>query len=132
MTDKPKSPWIPVRKPADKKPAGKKPARKKAPVEKLPEDKIAEEAPSGEKLQKVLARAGFGSRRQLEEWISAGRVQVNGKPAKLGDRVGAADKIVIDGKKLASQDKESTAQPVLLYNKPLGEICSRNDPEGRP
>ncbi|HEY0962642.1 MAG TPA: 23S rRNA pseudouridine(2605) synthase RluB [Pseudomonadales bacterium] len=84
-----------------------------------------------EKLQKVLARAGFGSRRELEEWIAEGRVKVNGKQAKLGDRVSASDKILVDGKKVATQDKEPTVHPVLLYNKPLGEICTRNDPEGR-
>lgn len=132
MIDKPRGPWIPTRKPADKKPAARKPASKKPPAEKEAADRKRDGAPAGEKLQKVLARAGFGSRRELEEWISAGRVQVNGMPAKLGDRVGASDKILVDGKKLASPDKDSTAQPVLLYNKPLGEICSRNDPEGRP
>jgi len=85
-----------------------------------------------EKLQKVLARAGYGSRRELEEWISQGRVKVNGSVAKLGDRVTAKDKIVVDGKKLAAHDKSEHVHPVLLYNKPLGEICTRNDPEGRP
>lgn len=85
-----------------------------------------------EKLQKVLARAGFGSRRELEEWISAGRIKVNGKVATLGDRVGLDDKILVDGKKLAPRDGTPAAAMVLLYNKPLGEICSQNDPEGRP
>jgi 23S rRNA pseudouridine2605 synthase len=85
-----------------------------------------------EKLQKVLARAGFGSRRELEEWISGGRVKVNGVVAKLGDRVTDEDKILVDGKKLASREREQQVYPVLLYNKPLGEICTRNDPEGRP
>ncbi|HHX82944.1 MAG TPA: pseudouridine synthase, partial [Pseudomonadaceae bacterium] len=84
-----------------------------------------------EKLQKVLARAGLGSRRELEEWISAGRVKVNGKPATLGDRVSADDKITVDGRKLAAPDK-GAGHSLLLYNKPLGEICTRNDPEGRP
>lgn len=86
----------------------------------------------GEKLQKVLARAGYGSRREMEGWIEAGRVQVNGKPATLGDRVSPSDKIVVDGKKLAAADPRSVPQTVLLYNKPEGEICSRHDPEGRP
>ncbi|MES2604656.1 MAG: 23S rRNA pseudouridine(2605) synthase RluB [Pseudomonadota bacterium] len=85
-----------------------------------------------EKLQKVLARAGFGSRRELEEWISAGRVKVNDKIAKLGDRVTDRDKITVDGKKLAARDQGVQQHPVLMYNKPLGEICTRNDPEGRP
>ena len=85
-----------------------------------------------EKLQKVLARAGFGSRRELEEWISAGRVKVNDKVAKLGDRVSDRDKISVDGKKLAPREQSAQQHPVLMYNKPLGEICTRNDPEGRP
>ncbi len=86
----------------------------------------------GEKLQKVLARAGFGSRRELEDWITAGRVKVNGKVAGLGDRVSSSDKVTVDGKKVVSQEKEAGGHPILLYNKPLGEICTRNDPEGRP
>jgi len=84
-----------------------------------------------EKLQKVLARAGFGSRRTMESWISAGRVKVNGIIASLGDRVSASDKILVDGKKLAANTAVEVPQRVLLYNKPLGEICTRNDPEGR-
>lgn len=84
-----------------------------------------------EKLQKVLARAGFGSRRTMESWISAGRVKVNGNVATLGDRVSVSDKILVDGKKLAANTAVEVPQRVLLYNKPLGEICTRNDPEGR-
>jgi len=84
-----------------------------------------------EKLQKVLARAGFGSRRTMESWISSGRVKVNGIIASLGDRVSASDKILVDGKKLAANTAVEVPQRVLLYNKPLGEICTRNDPEGR-
>jgi 23S rRNA pseudouridine2605 synthase len=95
--------------------------------EPRPEPRVA-----GEKLQKVLARAGFGSRRELEDWISQGRVKVNGQDATLGDRVGPSDKILVDGKKVAAQEKEPAVHPILLYNKPLGEICTRNDPEGRP
>lgn len=89
-----------------------------------------EKSPS-EKLQKVLARAGLGSRRELEEWISAGRVKVNGKTAGLGDRVSPEDRIMVDGKKIAAPASKS-GHSILLYNKPLGEICTRNDPEGRP
>jgi 23S rRNA pseudouridine2605 synthase len=90
-----------------------------------------EDKNQSEKLQKVLARAGMGSRRELEEWISAGRVKVNGQIATLGDRVTAADRITVDGKKLAAPSGK-TGHSILLYNKPLGEICTRNDPEGRP
>lgn len=85
-----------------------------------------------EKLQKVLARAGFGSRREIEEWISKGRVKVNGKVAEIGVRVTDEDKVVVDGKKLASQKKVRKERRVLLYNKPEDEICTRKDPEGRP
>ena len=83
-----------------------------------------------EKLQKVLAAAGYGSRRELEQWITDGRVEVNGKPAKLGDRVTVEDAINVDGKriKLAAADRKIR---VLLYNKPEGEVCTRSDPEGR-
>lgn len=85
-----------------------------------------------EKLQKVLARAGFGSRREMESWVKAGRVSVNGKVAGLGDRVSSIDKVIVDGKKLSANTAISVPQTVLIYNKPEGEICSRNDPEGRP
>lgn len=85
-----------------------------------------------EKLQKVLARAGYGSRREMEAWISAGRIKVNGEVATLGDRVDAEDTILVDGKKLAAKSAVEVPQRVLLYNKPLGEVCTRKDPEGRP
>lgn len=83
-----------------------------------------------EKIQKVLARAGFGSRREMERAIAQGDVMVNGQVANLGDRVGAADKLLFRGKKVASQAVGEKLR-VLLYNKPEGEICSRSDPEGR-
>lgn len=87
--------------------------------------------PSGdEKLQKVLARAGLGSRREMERLIEAGRVEVNGKVASLGDRVGASATIRVDGKSVTFSAGEIKRR-VLLYNKPEGEICSRSDPEGR-
>jgi 23S rRNA pseudouridine2605 synthase len=85
-----------------------------------------------EKLQKVLARAGYGSRREMESWIAAGRIKVNGKLAGIGERVSDADQVVVDGKKLAPQKKMKEECRVLLYNKPEDEICSRKDPEGRP
>lgn len=85
-----------------------------------------------EKLQKVLARAGLGSRREMESVIEAGRVRVNGQPATLGDRVTATDKITLDGKPVHSGSGNSQRLRVLLYNKPEGQICSRSDPEGRP
>ena len=84
-----------------------------------------------EKLQKVLARAGFGSRREIETWIAKGRIKVNGKVAVVGDRVGDDDKVVVDGKKLAPQKSIREERRVILYNKPEDEVSTRDDPEGR-
>ena len=88
--------------------------------------------PSGEKLQKVLARAGLGSRRDIEQWITDGRVKVNGAVATLGARVELRDAISVDGQLLKREDIQQTVRRVLIYNKPEGEICTRDDPEGRP
>ena len=84
-----------------------------------------------EKLQKVLARAGLGSRRELETWIEAGRVSVNGKVATLGDRVSPEDVLRVDGHIVRTLAPEEIVRRVLVYHKPAGEVCSRNDPEGR-
>ncbi|HUH39178.1 MAG TPA: S4 domain-containing protein, partial [Spongiibacteraceae bacterium] len=88
--------------------------------------------PSGEKLQKVLARAGLGSRREMEQLIADGQVQVNGRVAGLGDRVGSDDAVLVRGRKLRTEALQEQPSRVLIYNKPDGEICSRRDPEGRP
>lgn len=85
-----------------------------------------------EKLQKVLARTGMGSRRELETWISAGRISVNGSVAKLGDRVTNEDVIRVDGRIVNTPKEEEIARRIIMYHKPAGEVCSRNDPEGRP
>ena len=90
-----------------------------------------EPRPSGEKLQKVLARAGLGSRRDIEQWITDGRVKVNGAVASLGARVEPRDAISVDGQLLRREDAQ-VVRRVLIYNKPEGEICTRDDPEGRP
>jgi 23S rRNA pseudouridine2605 synthase len=87
---------------------------------------------SGEKLQKVLARAGVGSRRDMEKLIGANRVTVNGKIAHLGDRVEERDRILVDGHPIALKAADERHARVLIYNKPEGEICSVRDPEGRP
>ncbi len=89
------------------------------------------EAPTGEKLQKVLARAGFGSRREMEGWIEAGRVNVNKVVATLGDRVSETDRIQVDGKPVSQANLKERRSRVLLYHKPVGEICTRHDPDGR-
>ncbi len=83
------------------------------------------------KLQKVLAQAGLGSRRDMETWISDSRVTVNGVAAQLGARVGPHDQIQVDGRVIHA--KLATRSPrVLLYHKPEGEIVSRDDPRRRP
>ena len=86
----------------------------------------------GEKLQKVLARMGLASRREVEDWIAAGRVKVNGKIAALGQRVDLHDAIALDGRLLKREEAAEVVRRVLIYNKPDGEICTRDDPEGRP
>jgi len=89
-------------------------------------------APAGEKLQKVLARMGVGSRRDVEAWIEEGRVKVNGAVATLGQRVGDRDAIAVDDRLLKREKIEEHVRRVLIYNKPEGEVCTRDDPEGRP
>jgi 23S rRNA pseudouridine2605 synthase len=84
------------------------------------------------RLQKALAEAGLGSRREIEGWISAGRVQVNDQVATLGQRVGPADRIRIDGQELRRRAGRALRLQVLAYNKPEGEIVTRKDPEERP
>jgi 23S rRNA pseudouridine2605 synthase len=85
----------------------------------------------GERLQKVLANAGMGSRREIEGWISAGQVEVNGEVAKLGQRVIPSDSIKVNGHKVAVRRLEPPEREVLVYNKPEGELVTRKDPEGR-
>jgi len=85
-----------------------------------------------EKLQKVLARVGLGSRRYMEEVIAAGRVSINGSVAQVGERIEPGDELRIDGRKVQFQIEDEIRRRVLIYYKPEGEICSRNDPESRP
>lgn len=99
------------------------------PKAKVRRDLTAED--DAPKLHKVLAEAGLGSRRDMEELIIAGRVSVNGEPAHIGQRILPTDAVRINGKLV--QRKVSTKPPrVLVYHKPAGEIVSHDDPEGRP
>jgi 23S rRNA pseudouridine2605 synthase len=88
---------------------------------------------NGERLQKLLAAAGHGSRRAIEEWIRAGRLTVDGRIATLGERASGREDIRLDGQPLAVAAPAGPAQTEhLAYHKPLGEITSRSDPQGRP
>jgi len=84
------------------------------------------------KLHKVLAEAGLGSRRDMEELIVAGRVSVNGEPAHIGQRILPTDAVRINGKLIQRKVNNSKPPRVLVYHKPAGEIVSHDDPEGRP
>ncbi|MDX8386176.1 MAG: pseudouridine synthase [Gallionella sp.] len=84
----------------------------------------------GEKLQKVMAQAGYGSRRTMEEWIAGGRVSVNGDPATLGMRVVAGDLVKAGGRTIRVGERDNSPR-ILLYHKPEGEIVSRDDPGKR-
>jgi 23S rRNA pseudouridine2605 synthase len=86
-----------------------------------------------QRLQKLLAASGHGSRRQIEEWIRAGRLQVNGKTVTLGDRARACDEIRLDGRLLPVRTAEqATTIEVIGYHKPIGEVTTRRDPQDRP
>ncbi len=86
---------------------------------------------AGEKLQKVLARAGIASRRQIERFIEEGRITVDGQSATLGLRVTPTSRIAVDGRPVRIAEEKPKAR-VLVYHKPAGEVCTRSDPQGRP
>ncbi len=84
-----------------------------------------------ERIQKVLARFGFGSRREIENWIEAGRISVNGHKANLGDKISIGDKIRLDGELLHFKPEKKISTRILLYHKPAGEVSTRKDEKGR-
>ena len=86
----------------------------------------------GERLHKVLANAGIGSRRDMEDWIISGRVSVNGQPAHIGQLVGKGDRVKVNGKLINLRFDPDRLPKVLMYHKQEGEIVSKSDPEGRP
>lgn len=101
------------------------------PPTKPPQTSPPQARPEGERLQKLLAAAGFGSRRTIEAWIAAGRVTVRGQVAKLGDRARPGDEVLLDQKQISFGEKAGLPR-VILYHKPVGELVTRSDPEGRP
>lgn len=85
----------------------------------------------GEKLQKILARAGFGSRREVEKIIAEGLVKINGRTAQLGDRAFTTDNLQFKGQLIKETRLAKQATQVILYNKPEGLVCSRKDEKDR-
>ncbi|MBL7004490.1 MAG: pseudouridine synthase [Gammaproteobacteria bacterium] len=83
-----------------------------------------------ERIQKYLANQGLASRRQIEKMIAEGRISVNGKPAKVGDKVEGKERFTVDGKPYRVNTQHYKPK-LLMYHKPIGEVCTRNDPEGR-
>jgi|TARA_B100001964_G_scaffold116447_1_gene129736 23S rRNA pseudouridine2605 synthase len=84
-----------------------------------------------ERLQKVLARAGLGSRREIEGWIRDRRVSVDGQTAVIGQQVTPQSRFMIDGRTVKVEPNPAGLARTLLYHKPVGQICSRHDPQGR-
>ena len=90
---------------------------------------MTSQSPEKQRIQKFLSARGVGSRRQVERWISEGRIKINGRLAEAGEPVGPEDKIQIDGKPVSL--KTLTDHQHLMYHKPVGEVCTKTDPEGR-
>ena len=90
------------------------------------------QADAGERIQKVLARGGVGSRREIERWIDEGRLKLNGCIVKLGDRLKAGDYLQLNDRVVHWEKFAVQPTRVLLYHKPTGEVVTRRDPEGRP
>ena len=84
-----------------------------------------------ERIQKVLAREGLGSRREIERWISEGRVTVDGRLAEPGQQIESSSRVELDGRSISRGMTASAPARLLLYHKPVGQICSRDDPQGR-
>ncbi|MCK4840561.1 MAG: pseudouridine synthase [Methylococcales bacterium] len=86
----------------------------------------------GERIQKVLARGGIGSRREVERWVEEGRLQVNGEKATPGIHLKSGDQVSINGRSVNWEKYTMQPTRVIVYNKPTGEVVTRRDPQGRP
>lgn len=109
-----------------------KPIPGQADEQLLPDKTDGSEPESGERIQKVLARGGVGSRREIERWMEEGRVKINGANATPGVRLKAGDFLQINDRVVHWEKFTGQATRVLLYHKPTGEIVTRRDPQGRP
>jgi len=85
-----------------------------------------------ERIQKILSRAGYGSRREIERWVEAGDILVNGAKATAGQAVSEEDQIILRGQRLHLGSRLKSSPRVLLYHKKAGEVSTRKDPENRP
>lgn len=110
--------------------ASQRPGRKPKSTAKPVADAITNDGP--ERIQKLLARAGIGSRREVEGWMEAGRLTVNGEVVTPGQKATVNDRFELDEKRLEVASAAVTLRRVLIYNKPEGEVNTRKDPEGRP
>lgn len=109
------------------------PTRKPRPTPKSPVQSIKHPQPvSNERIQKLLARAGLGSRREIERWIEEGRIIVNGNRIQPGYHLKAGDHLLINGRVVKWDKYAEQPTRVLIYNKPVGEVVTRRDPEDRP
>jgi 23S rRNA pseudouridine2605 synthase len=100
-------------------------------VPTVPPKRVLMPEPDAPKLQKVLAQAGIGSRRDMEQLIEEGRITVNGEPAHVGQRISFGDQLRIDGKAIKARIVPAPPR-VLAYHKPAGEVVTHDDPQHRP
>ncbi|WP_374592567.1 pseudouridine synthase [Aquabacterium sp.] len=96
-----------------------------------PQKRVLRPEPEAPKLHKVLAQAGVGSRRDMEQMILEGRITVNGEPAHIGQRISFGDQIRVGGKQIKVRISPPPAR-VLAYHKPAGEVVTHDDPQNRP
>ncbi len=120
----PKAPSSSAKQPNSKQNTGK--------TDIAPKKIAAKQSADGERIQKVLARGGVGSRREIERWIDEGRLKINGNPVGLGDRLKDGDYLQINDRVVHWEKFVVQPTRVLLYHKPVGEVVTRRDPEGRP